>query len=765
MRWAAWALLLAKTPRAQVKTDRMLVCMSGDPGRLCDDHDFTDWEVVRDRFDAFEMLIILDVHNSSDCDGQTQRIQIMLRTFIQKDVDVECVYKRDIFQKKDVEMFHNFILEKGWYMYSPLDFTQTSQYYLQQVESQPARELRSTVMQFAMRQVCFNWVTNLGSYAGKNHETTHKHTDWVMSTRMEIQWRSFPGIDSLRSHYPLIWTHARSVEAIAPHRSDRCYVGEADIMKQLLGTGMKFLTAITEMFSTPEDEDLFRQSCLPRRGVASFTCTHPSVGNEDWLEAFFLQNELPVRMHRNICFDLRASRHELRCENEVIENNCDSPALHSSLSHPYTRDDSYDSLLAIQLHRLMLTESLNAGRSLRFIDVGAGVGTYVQFLGRIHPHVWGMDNRQDFNDLIGEQAIFHDFRWRLPSVYRHHFDWAFSINVFDSLNGSVEAIRSWFVTINDLARHGLVIHIPAQYTDVLDKFGEMGFHREPKLELRIRAGSGLLCCRDIARNMYVLTRGLERLYTPLCCPDDRGGFSLLDGFSHHIGDFTTHNIIDGARGDIAAEDWLDTQVPGTNIIWHPENQERPVVDERLAEILFLKFFRLGALPPTAFQKEVMDMDIEWTLYRSLQTEFDLHCAPVDVPEQSSNVVNRFCGFVQGSVLFFELISSRLICQNGCGPPPTSESVLGAAPCRAVSISQFPFAQASTFVTAMGHLFEIRNYNLIYRACQVFHGRQTEWPPVEYIYTLDYRSLVSVRFARTQWGKYLFRVNSLVGAYD
>jgi hypothetical protein len=387
---------------------------------------------------------------------------------------------------------------------------------------------------------------------------------------MEILWHSFPDVKDLDTPYPVIWTHFRPVEAIAPHRSDRFYVGKKELMARFLVHGLGWFLSFEKY--TGELDRWFRHVCLPRRGAAAWTCGNTLLQDEDWLENFFIQGEFPIRMHEGICFNLRATRHMRACGKKIIENNCESEAspIHPTKVHvpfpterdregerstfpaddapdlvqlvqPYTREHTYDSLLAIQLHRLVNIESLKAGRRIRFIDVGAGIGTYVQSLGRMHPHIWGMDKRKDFNSLIGEQALFHDFRWPLPSIFRQYFDWACSINVLDSLNGSSEAIRSWAVTMDGLVRHGLVIHLPMQHTNLLSFFRERGFARDPELEVRIRAGSGLLCCRQIIKNTYVLRRTSEQLVMPgyrrpatACTTCDRGV-----SFSEHIyPDFT-----------------------------------------------------------------------------------------------------------------------------------------------------------------------------------------------------------------------------------
>ena len=218
------------------------------------------------------------------------------------------------------------------------------------------------------------------------------------------------------------------------------------------------------------------------------------------------------------------------------------------------------------------------------------------------------------------------------------------------------------------------------------------------------------------------------------------------------------NVTNIARDDIAAEDWLDTQVPAPNTIWYHESEE---VDERLAEILFLKFFRLSTLSASSFEGEILEMDLEWQLYRSSLQEFDSLCVGVrPFSEPRSELVNRFCGFVHGSFASFELVSSRLACQTGCGPLPAGEPDHRPATRPERLVSDLAFAQEESFVAAMHHFLEIREYRSRTKFCKYLE----DWPPVTHTYTDDFRSLVSIHFANTVWGKYLFRIHSLVGAF-
>ena len=43
----------------------------------------------------------------------------------------------------------------------------------------------------------------------------------------------------------------------------------------------------------------------------------------------------------------------------------------------------------------------------------------------------------------------------------------------------------------------------------------------------------------------------------------------------------------------------------------------------------------------------------------------------------------------------------------------------------------------------------------------FNGKE-DWPPMLFVYSVDYRSRVAVKFSKNLWGKYAHRIQSIAG---
>jgi hypothetical protein len=278
----------------------------------------------------------------------------------------------------------------------------------------------------------------------------------------------------------------------------------------------------------------------------------------------------------------------------------------------------------------------------------------------------------------------------------------------------------------------------------------MEMDRDYAAEVRIRAGAGLLCCRDMIQRTYVLrfAPAVEEAYEPI--------FSTVESQLAKLPTkFTEHNVLDGQT--YIAEDWLDLQVPHGGLIWNDgqsagENQ----VDERLGQILYLKFFRLSTLGVSRFALETNEVALEWQLFQTLLQDMTAYCIRRQVREAQGVRVFRFCNFVQSTFVVLELISARMTCIGGCLPQTFSscanEDVLAEASNQIVEV----LVQA-TFQEFLSQ-FHIVNQIASIARC----GLDSDMPPVEVVYSTDFSQVERLTFSQSVWGKYMFRIQSLAG---
>ncbi|CAK0792904.1 unnamed protein product, partial [Prorocentrum cordatum] len=441
-------------PGAEASMQKGLgLCLGGEVRQVCSSMDMASWRLVVEQFSSFE---VLGVTTGDGCATLQQQLEASLPDGMPQ---VGC-YGRDgvaeLFEAR-VQRF----AERGWQFRNashlgppPADG---------HLRADGSYHFRSAFFQAYQRLQCAAWV--------RGRQEQGVQFKWVMFARLDVEWRSFPAERELEHHLPVLWLQHRSVNFLQPVPSDRMHVGRSEVILPLLERLFDFLMDL-EALVERWGESLAFATCLGRPGKARFTCP-PDYGPEDLVELFLLFASMPARIHPEICFDMRSSRHHSERCGQAIENNCRAQATdpqagyvvaprRRAYTHAYSQGDEYDSLLAIKLDQILALDADRLGFDMQAVDVGAGVGTYVSLLRQLGADICGLDGRRDLSDSLGEDAIIHDISLPLPRVLVYRFHWVFCFNMLEHLpaSWSITELRQVVLNLADLAAVGVLITVP-----------------------------------------------------------------------------------------------------------------------------------------------------------------------------------------------------------------------------------------------------------------------------------------------------------------
>ena len=288
------------------------LCVYGDPTHLCADQSFEGWNRVVERYGHVAVLFLID----KECEEQEHRLRRLIEAVVQ---EAEFEYIDEAAVLREAAGTLASYAEKGLHLrLDSLEKSDTGMADHDMVAEDPMSTLKGALLRFFYRHRCGLW--------SAEKEERGLAFDWLMLVRMEISWRSFPDVKDLDSAYPVIWTNFRPVEAILPHRSDRCLVGKRDVMTEFLVLGLTWFLSLERYVG--ERDGWFRSTCVTRRGGVALSCSNTRLSEEDWLENFALQSDFPIRLHEGICFNLRAIGTKLLCQNAELEDNCQASPIH-----------------------------------------------------------------------------------------------------------------------------------------------------------------------------------------------------------------------------------------------------------------------------------------------------------------------------------------------------------------------------------------------------------------------------------------------------